>query len=149
MFTSRMKGAPAAIDPEIDARIAVDPEQIPTGDGKPVQLGGKLGLVPLEPKSARRTVKRLAAGSPFGVVIGDQRLSLIEALEHGLADRQQLDPVWAFHHRRGEFPPVDIAFREMLGVPAQRPLGDGPGGVRAQAPPSRDRCRASHAPTPA
>ena len=49
------EGRAGAIDPEIDARIAVDPEQIPAGDSKPVQFGGKLGLVLLEPESARRT----------------------------------------------------------------------------------------------
>ena len=49
------EGRAGAIDAEIDARIAVDPEQIPAGDGKPVQFGGELGLVLLEPESARRT----------------------------------------------------------------------------------------------
>ena len=86
------EGRARRVDAEVDARIAVDPEQIPTGDGKPVQLGGKLRLVPLEPNSARRTDKRLTAGGPFGVVIGDQRFAVIETLEHGFADRQQLDP---------------------------------------------------------
>src|SRR3990172_10747800 len=69
------------IDAEVDTRIAVKPEQVPAGQREARQCRRERRLLPLDAEAARRAVIGLAAGRPFGVVTGDQRLAFSEALE--------------------------------------------------------------------
>src|SRR6478609_5075671 len=125
------EGRAARIDTKIDARITVELEQGPGGQGELPKHLGKFGLLLFQTETAQCADIGGAIRCPFGVVAEDFGHAGFQAPKNELGNRKHLHTRNALKQGKVEFTPLDKGFDEMLGVEEQIACSNDLRGIRA------------------